>query len=164
MRKFAAEVMEIHRDHALLDARVCSDLPRSSRIFPGPGQLTRRFFDFKEAVSQEIQIRSGGLFHEDRRYNGRSGFWRTLIRRHRKGRMWSLLSQITEPVESLLDPVDRHKSRLMSAILLLVVPVGIVSILLGSYSSDAELNPPWVYPANCSLWPAGLSFHGQGVH
>ncbi|MEC7242123.1 MAG: ATP-binding protein [Myxococcota bacterium] len=80
--------------------------------------------------------------------------------------MWSWLSRIAEPVEDLRDPVDRHKSRLMSAILLLVVPVGIVSILLGSNSSDAELNPSWVYPVELfAMACMGLCFPwAKGVH
>lgn len=81
--------------------------------------------------------------------------------------MWNWLITLAEPVESLRDPVDRHKSRLMSGILLLVVPVGIISILTSSQSSGAEASPLWVYQfelatlmcmALCFPWAKGVHY------
>ncbi len=42
--------------------------------------------------------------------------------------MFRLISGLIEPDESLVDPDDRHRSRLLTAMLTFVVPVGVVAV------------------------------------
>ena len=60
--------------------------------------------------------------------------------------MWNWLIRAAEPVESLRDPVERHQARLMAAILLLVVPAGVVAIVLNMVSGNSEFYPAWIFP------------------
>jgi PAS domain S-box-containing protein len=53
--------------------------------------------------------------------------------------MWQWLIHITQPNDLVVDPVARRRSRLIASILVMVVPVGIISVLIGHKIEDGDL-------------------------
>jgi len=53
--------------------------------------------------------------------------------------LWEKLTRLLEPDESLVDVADRHRARLMAAVILFVVPVGTFAVFLANVLEGRDL-------------------------